>query len=146
MWSKLIATQPVWVALPLRVALGIIMFAHGAQKVLGLYGGRGWSTWISGEAPLGLRPSWLWLGAAGIAEFLGGILVFFGALTRLGALGIALTMLVAIIGVHWGAFFASNRGLEFPFALLAMAIALIIIGGGQASVDRQLMNPRDRRR
>lgn len=146
MWRKLIATPPVWVALPLRIALGLIMFAHGAQKVFGLYGGRGWSAWIAGEAPLGLRPSWLWLAAAAVAELLGGILVFFGALTRLGALGIALTMLVAVIGVHWGAFFANNRGIEFPFALLAMAITLIITGGGQASIDRFLMHPRDRRR
>jgi putative oxidoreductase len=122
------------------------MFAHGAQKVFGLYGGRGWSAWIAGEAPLGLRPSWLWLAGAAIVELLGGILVFFGALTRLGALGIALVMLVAVIGVHWGAFFASNRGIEFPFALLAMAITLFITGGGQASIDRFLMHPRDRRR
>lgn len=146
MWRKLIATPAIWATLPLRIALGIVMFAHGAQKVLGLYGGRGWSTWIAGEAPMGLRPSWLWLGGAAIAEFLGGILIFFGALTRIGALGAALTMLVAVVGVHWGAFFASNRGIEFPFALLAMAITLIITGGGQASVDRFLMHPRDRRR
>jgi putative oxidoreductase len=146
MWSKLIATPPVWFPLPLRIALGIITFAHGAQKVLGLYGGRGWSAWISGEAPMGLRPSWLWLGAAAVAEFLGGILIVFGAVTRLSALAVALTMLVAILGVHWGAFFANNRGIEFPFALFAMAVALIIIGGGQASVDRLLMSPRDRRR
>ncbi|HYO92682.1 MAG TPA: DoxX family protein, partial [Pyrinomonadaceae bacterium] len=134
MWRKLIATPAIWAPLPLRIALGIVMFAHGAQKVLGLYGGRGWSAWVSGEAPLGLRPSWLWLAGAAIAEFLGGILIFFGALTRIGALGAALTMLVAVIGVHWGAFFASNRGIEFPLALLAMAITLIITGGGQASV------------
>lgn len=146
MWRKLIATPATWVPLPLRIALGIIMFAHGAQKVLGMYGGRGWSAWVAGEAPLGLRPSWLWLGAAAIAEFLGGILIFFGVLTRVGALGAALTMLVAVIGVHWGAFFANNRGIEFPFALLMMAVTLIITGGGQASIDRFLMHPRDRRR
>ena len=146
MWRKLIATQPVWVALPLRLALGIIMFAHGAQKVLGMYGGSGWSRWVAGEAPLGLRPSWLWLGVAALSEFLGGIMVFLGALTRVGALFIGCTMLVAILGIHRGALFANNRGLEFPFALLAMAIALIIIGGGRVSIDRFMMSPRDRRR
>jgi putative oxidoreductase len=122
------------------------MFAHGAQKVLGMYGGRGWSAWISGEAPIGLRPSWLWLGAAAVAEFLGGILVFFGAVTRLSAFAIAATMLVAIIGVHWGAFFYGGGGIEYPLALFAMAVTLIITGGGQASIDRYLMHPRDRRR
>jgi putative oxidoreductase len=146
MWRKLIATQPVWLTLPLRLALGVIMFAHGAQKVLGMYGGIGWSAWISGEAPMGLRPSWLWLGAAAISEFLGGLLVIFGALTRLSALAIALTMLVAICGVHMGAFFANSRGIEYPLALFAMAVALIITGGGKASIDRYLMHPRDRRR
>ena len=146
MWSKLIATPPIWATLPLRLALGIIMFAHGAQKVLGVYDGPGWTKWVSNEAPLGLRPAWLWLGAAAVSEFLGGALVFVGLATRLGALGIALTMIVAIFGVHWGAFFANNRGFEYPLALLGMAIALIITGGGQASLDRSLMNPRDRRR
>lgn len=146
MWSKLIATPPVWVTLPLRLALGIIMFAHGAQKVLGMYGGSGWSKWVSSEAPMGLRPSWLWLGAAALSEFLGGIMVLFGALTRVGAFLIACTMLVAICGVHMGAFFSNNRGFEFPFALFATAIALLITGGGQASIDRLLMSPRDRRR
>ena len=146
MWSRLIATSPTWVTLPLRLALGIIMFAHGAQKVFGIYGGRGWSAWVAGEAPMGLRPSWLWLGAAALVELLGGLFVLFGFLTRLSAVLIALVMLVAIIGVHWGAFFANNRGFEYPLALLAMAITLIITGGGQASVDRLLMHPRDRRR
>lgn len=122
------------------------MFAHGAQKVFGLWGGRGWSAWIAGEAPLGLQPSWLWLAAAAVAELLGGLMVFFGALTRVGALAIALVMLVAIIGVHWGSFFANNRGIEFPLALLAVAITLIMTGGGQASIDRFMMHPRDRRR
>ena len=146
MWKKLIATAPTWVALPIRLALGLIMFAHGAQKVLGLYGGRGWGAWVAGEAPLGLRPPWLWLAAAALAELLGGFFVLFGFVTRLSALAIAMTMLVAIIGVHWGAFFANNRGIEYPLALLAMAVALFIMGGGQASVDRLLMHPRDRRR
>ncbi|HEY0319674.1 MAG TPA: DoxX family protein [Pyrinomonadaceae bacterium] len=146
MWRKLIATQPVWFTIPLRLALGIIMFAHGAQKVLGMFGGSGWSAWISGEAPMGLRPSWLWLGAAAISEFLGGILVVFGAVTRLSAFMIAATMLVAICGVHMGAFFANSRGFEYPLALFAIAVALIITGGGQASIDRYLMHPRDKRR
>ncbi|MBD0371917.1 MAG: DoxX family protein [Pyrinomonadaceae bacterium] len=146
MWRKLIGTPPVWVTVPLRLTLGIIMFAHGAQKVLGLFGGSGWSKWMANEAPMGLRPSWLWLGAAALSEFLGGLLVFFGAVTRVSAFFLAMVMLVAICGVHMGAFFANNRGMEFPLALLAMAVALIITGGGQASVDRLLMHPRDKRR
>jgi putative oxidoreductase len=149
MWRKLIATAPIWVTVPLRLALGIIFIAHGAQKVFGAFGGRGLAAFTSREAPLALRPAWLWLGAAAFAELLGGALVLIGLLTRLGALLIASVMVVAMLGVHWGAFFMSNEpvpGIEFTVALLGMALALLISGGGQASVDQMLMNRRSRRR
>ena len=89
-----------------------------------------------------------WLGAAAVSELVGGIFIALGFLTRVGAFFIACTMLTAIIGVHWsGGFFAANRGYEYPLSLLAMAIALLIAGGGQASVDRALSgDPRGRRR
>ena len=144
MFRKIIATAPTWITVPVRLALGTIFIAHGAQKVFGLWGGRGLSAYIEGTPPFGfMRPGWLWLAAAAFAEFLGGILVLLGFLTRFGALGIGIVMLVATLGVHWGAFFMNNRGIEFTFALLAMAIALMIAGGGQASIDRLLMNGGD---
>ncbi len=144
MFRKLIATVPTWMTVPVRLALGIAFIAHGSQKVLGLFGGKGLTNFIAGEAPfVFMRPSWLWLGAAAFAEFLGGILVLLGLLTRVGAFFIGMTMLVAVLGVHWPNFFAP-KGYEFPLALLAMAIALIIAGGGQASVDRLLMGGRRR--
>jgi putative oxidoreductase len=146
MWRKLVATAPTWMTVPVRLALGIIFIAHGAQKVLGVWGGKGLADFTSGDAPLGLRPAWLWLGAAAISELVGGALVFVGLLTRLGALSIAFVMLVAMFGVHWGAFFMNNRGIEYTVALLGMALALIIAGGGQASIDQMLMNTRSRRR
>jgi putative oxidoreductase len=120
------------------------MIAHGAQKVLGTFGGPGFSTFVSGNTPFSfMRPAWFWLGAAAFSEFVGGILVLLGLLTRVGAFFIACTMLTAIIGVHWsGGFFGSNRGYEFPMSLFAMAIALLIAGGGQASVDRALTGGR----
>ena len=146
MWRKLIATAPTWMPVPVRLALGIIFIAHGAQKVFGVWGGRGLAGFTAGDAPLGLRPAWLWLGAAAISELVGGALVLVGLLTRLGALSIACVMLVAMFGVHWGAFFMANRGIEFTVALLGMSLALIIAGGGQASIDQMLMNTRGRRR
>ena len=146
MWRKLVATIPTWITMPLRLTLGIIFIAHGAQKVFGSFGGHGLAAFTANDAPLGLRPGWLWLGAAAFAEFVGGILVLVGLLTRLGALGIATVMFVAIVGVHWGAFFANNKGLEYPLALLGMSLALLIAGGGQASIDQMLMNTRSRRR
>jgi len=60
-----------------------------------------------------------------------------------GAFFIACVMLTAIAGVHWpGGFFAANRGYEYPLTLLGIAIALLIAGGGQASVDRALSGGR----
>jgi putative oxidoreductase len=145
MFQKIIATAPTWITVPVRLALGIIFIAHGAQKVLGLWGGKGFNAFIQNDPPFAfMRPGWLWMGAAALFEFVGGILVLSGLLTRLGALAIFLVMLTAMFGVHWGSFF--GRGIEFPFALIAMAIALIIAGGGQASLDRLLMSGGGRRR
>jgi putative oxidoreductase len=146
MWRKLIATIPTWITLPLRLALGTIFIAHGAQKVLGVWGGGGLAAFTAGEAPLGLRPAWAWLGAAAISELVGGVLVLIGLLTRLGAFAIACVMLVAMFGVHWGSFFLGNKGIEYTVALLGMALALLIAGGGQVSIDQMLMNTRGRRR
>ena len=147
MFRKIIATGPTWITVPVRIALGIVFIAHGAQKVFGLWGGRGLSAYLEGTPPYGfMRPGWLWLAAAAFAELLGGILVLLGLLTRFGAISISIVMLVAMFGVHWGAFFMNNRGIEFTFALLGMAIALIIAGGGQASIDRLLMGGSGRRR
>jgi putative oxidoreductase len=144
MFRKLIATAPTWFNLPVRFALGLIFFAHGAQKVLGSFGGPGLANFTAGNAPLGLRPASFWLTAAALSELLGGILVFLGLLTRLGAFFIAVTMFVAIVGVHWPNFFAQNHGFEYPFALLGMAVALVIAGGGRASVDEMLQRSRRR--
>jgi putative oxidoreductase len=147
MFRKIIATAPTWITVPLRLTLGIIMIAHGAQKVFGYWGGKGFSAFIQNDPPFAfMRPGWLWMSAAALAELVGGLFVLLGLLTRLGALSIAAVMLVAMIGVHWGAFFMSNRGVEYTVALLGMALALVIAGGGQASIDRMLMGPGGRRR
>ena len=85
------------------------------------------------------------MGAAALAELIGGLLVLTGLMTRVGAFLIACVMLTAMFGVHWGAFFLP-KGIEFTVALLGISIALLIAGGGQASLDRLLMDARDRRR
>jgi putative oxidoreductase len=144
MFRKLIATSSTWFTVPVRLGLGAVMIAHGAQKVLGSFNGPGFNTYIQGNTPFTfMRPTWLWLSAAAFSEFLGGILVGIGFLTRVSAFFIGCVMLTAIAGVHWtGGFFASNRGYEYPLSLLAMAIALMISGGGQASVDKALSSRR----
>lgn len=146
MWRKLIATRPTWVTLSLRIALGLIFIGHGGGKVFGWFGGRGLSAWNGGTTPFSfMRPAWVWLGAAALSEFFGGLFVLTGLMTRLGAFLIGCVMLTAMLGVHWGAFFLPS-GIEFTVALLAISIALLIAGGGQASLDRLLMDARDRRR
>lgn len=131
------ATSASWFTIPIRLALAAIMIAHGSQKVLGTFGGPGFNSYVSGNTPFSfMRPAWLWLAAAAFSEFVGGILIGLGFLTRIAAFFIACTMLTAV-GVHWpSGFFASNRGYEYPMALLAMALSLLISGGGIVSVDR----------
>ena len=125
MFRRIIATSPTWFTAPIRLALAAVMIAHGAQKVLGTFNGPGFKTYIAGNTPFSfMRPAWFWLAAAAFSEFVGGILVGLGLLTRVGAFLIACVMLTAIAGVHWPNFFAANRGYEYPLALLAMAVAL----------------------
>ncbi len=140
MFKKVLSTDPdQWATIPLRFALGVIFVAHGGQKLFGWLGGKG----LAGTAgfltaKLGLSPGMLWAVLVGLAEFGGAILLLMGLFTRLGALAITIVMLVAIIGVHRGAFFMP-AGLEYPFALLGAALALLLAGGGRFSLDAWLL-------
>jgi len=137
MFRRLMATSAIWMALPIRLGLAAVMIAHGSQKVLGVFGGPGFKVFTSEGTPFGfMRPPWLWLGAAALSELVGGVLVGLGFLTRLGAFVIACVMVTAVTGIHWPkGLFASNGGYEYPMVLLAMALGLLISGGGAASVD-----------
>lgn len=133
--------------IPLRLALAVVFIAHGSQKVLGSFGGPGFNGFISGTTPFSfMRPAWLWLAAAAFSEFLGGILVLLGLFTRLGAFLLICTMLTAIFGVHWPHFFAGKGGYEYPMAVSAICLSLLIVGGGQASVDLALTSSGGKRR
>lgn len=123
--------------LPLRLGLGIVFVAHGAQKLFGWFGGYGLEATGQWMDSIGLSPGWLMALLAGGSEFFGGLLIIAGLMTRLVALSAAVTMVVAIVSVHLAnGFFLSNNGFEYGFALLTMAVALIIRGAGSASVDR----------
>ena len=144
MFRKIIATSASWTPLVLRLALAVIFIGHGAQKVLGKFNGPGLAKFTSFPAPFPfMRPAWVWMGAAAFAELIGGGLLLLGLLTRVGAFLIACTMLSAIFGVHWPTFFGAS-GLEYPLALFTMCLALLISGGGMASVDRSLSSGRRR--
>ena len=138
MLRRITSTYKTWATVPIRIALGMIFIAHGAQKVFGAFGGSGLGKFIATAAPLGLWPSWFWMGSAAFAELIGGVLVLLGLFTRIGAAAISAVMIVVIAGIHWGNFFVQERGIEFPFAMLCMAIMLLYTGGGKLSVDANL--------
>lgn len=134
----------------LRLILGVVFFAHGAQKALGMFGGYGWTGTMGYFTSLGI-PSVL--GALAIlAEFLGGISLILGLFGRIGAAGILVNMVSAIFIVHtpnglfmnWGLAVAAGgkmavgEGYEFHLLAIAIALAIIIRGSGAFSVDRAL--------
>ena len=121
----------------LRVALGSIMVAHGAQKLFGWFGGHGLSGTGSGLESMGLRPGRVYAVVNGFAEFGGGALLVVGLLTPLGAAAVAGVMFVAIATVHWrNGFFNTRGGYEFNLLIVAAAIGLAFTGPGEISIDQ----------
>jgi len=147
MFYRLIRTDNDPAALIMRLALGLVMFPHGAQKVLGWWGGYGAAATIQGFSKMGLPAALTVLVLA--AEFAGSLMLIFGFLTRLAAFGVGCVMLGAVLLVHsqFGFFMnwaGSQKGEGFEYHLLALglAIALIVKGGGALSVDRALAEKR----
>ncbi|MGB5856221.1 MAG: DoxX family protein [Oceanisphaera sp.] len=127
-----------YAALVLRVPVGLILMAHGAQKLFGWFGGyglEGTGQWLTS---IGLEPGYLMALMAGGAEFFGGLVL--GLLTRPAALVSAFTMLVAIFTVHIGnGLFMSNNGYEYALVLFAATLALAIQGAGRFALDELLL-------
>jgi putative oxidoreductase len=137
--SRLFSTPASLAPTILRLALATIFIFHGGQKAFGWFGGKGWSaTMTSLTASDGLNFPY-WLAALGVlVEVAGAAGLLLGLFTRLAALGIFCAMLVAIYYVHFANGFSGPGGFEYPFALAAMAFALVSIGGGRFSVDRSI--------
>lgn len=126
-------------ALALRVPVGIILAAHGAQKLYGWFGGYGLEGTGQWMASIGLEPGYLMALLAGSAEFFGGLALIFGLLTRPAAAVSAFTMLVAIFSVHFEhGLFLSNNGYEYALALFAATLALTIQGAGSYAADNAI--------
>ncbi len=142
--KRLLRTNGGVTALILRLTLAIVIFPHGAQKVLGWFGGHGFTgTMGFFTAQSGLP--WLVAFLVIVAEFLGSLGLLFGFLTRLCALGIGAVMVGAIFLVHAGNGFFMNwtgqqagEGYEFHILAIGIALALLVAGGGAASVDKAL--------
>lgn len=121
----------------LRIALGGILFAHGAQKLFGWFGGRGLSGHAGFIESLGLRPARLFAVISGLGEFFGGLGVLSGFLTPLAAAGIIGSMSVAIIKVHLPkGFWNHDGGMEYPLVLAVLAFVIGLVGPGPYSLDR----------
>lgn len=121
-----------------RVLLALIMFPHGAQKMLGWFGGAGFSGTISFfEASLGIPPALTVLVI--IAEFFAPLLLLVGLGTRFGALLLLCNMLGAMIIVNFdNGFFWTNQGYEFPLLIAGLSALLLIQGAGSMSLDANL--------
>jgi len=144
MLRKLLDTKHDYLLTLLRLALGITFFAHGAQKVLGWWGGSGLSSTMQ-IFTHGMQIPAPLAALAIFAEFLGGIGLLLGLLTRVAAFGIAVNMAVAVFLVHLpnGFFmnwYGNQKGEGFEYHILAIALAAILIarGAGAWSLDRLL--------
>ena len=146
MLRNLLSTNSDWTLTIVRTLLGVVFFAHGAQKFLGWYGGPGLKeTMRTMHDYLGLP---LPLAFAAVAtEFFGGMGLIVGLLSRVAAVGIAVTMLSAIVMVHGrnGFFmdwFGGRKGHGYEYHLLAIALALVLAakGSGAFSLDHLLFN------
>ena len=135
--NKVFSSDAGWGAVALRVPVGVIFAAHGAQKLFGWFGGYGLQGTAGWLESIGLAPGTLMALLAGGAEFFGGLALIAGVLTRPAAFALVITMLVAIFKVHFvNGLFMANNGYEFGLALLAASVALMISGAGRASVDQ----------
>jgi putative oxidoreductase len=144
MFRKLMNTTDDSAITILRLVLGIVFFAHGAQKALGWFGGYGFSGTMGFFTQQAHIPA-VFAFLAICAEFLGSIGLLLGFLGRIAAFGIACNMVVAIVMIHrhFGLFanwYGTQKGEGYEYHLLAIAIALAIMikGSGALSVDRAL--------
>jgi putative oxidoreductase len=123
----------------LRVVIGLTFAAHGAQKLFGWWGGAGWDGWQAVMVRLGFRPPALFAAVSVAAEVGGGLLFAVGFLTPLAGLVLIGQEVVIIAKSHWSrGFWNRDNGFEFPLALFAGTVAIVLAGPGAASVDGQL--------
>jgi len=122
-----------------RMVLGLLMAAHGTQKLFGWFGGYGLAGTGGFFEQLGFRPGRFFAATAGTTEVVGGLLVAAGLLGPLGPALIVSVMVVAIATVHWPhGLFAQNNGIETPLLYAVGAVALALTGPGAYSLDALL--------
>jgi putative oxidoreductase len=144
MFRKLVATSNDLMLTVVRLVLGVVFFAHGAQKMLGWFGGYGFhGTMGFFTQQMGIPAPFAFLAIC--AEFFGGLGLILGLLSRIAALGIIANMVVAVAKVHSANGFFMNwsgqqKGEGFEYHLLAIALAIVVLvkGSGALSIDRAI--------
>lgn len=122
--------------LVLRVVLGLIVAAHGSQKLLGWFGGSGLAKTSGFLASLGFRPAWFWALVGALGEFAGGLLLALGLLSPLGGAAIFAAMLMAVLKFHWSkGFWGTKGGYEYPLVLGLLSAVLALVGPGTYALD-----------
>ncbi len=142
MLRRLMSTDDSKATALLRVALGIVFFAHGSQKAFGWFDGPGFNGALAYFASLHVPTVFALIAIA--AEFLGSLGLIFGLLSRVAALGITGIMIVAmaLVHIHFGFFMnwhdnQAGEGIEYHLLVLAMTVFLMIRGAGSLSLDRR---------
>jgi putative oxidoreductase len=146
MIRDLFSTDPDWSLTIIRIILGVVFFAHGTQKIFGWFGGPGLKETVRTMHDfLGLPLPLAFVAVA--TEFLGGVGLIVGLLSRVAAVGIGVTMLSAIVMVHGrnGLFMdwlgaRKNHGYEFHLLAIALVVVLVAKGSGALSLDRFLFH------
>ncbi len=122
--------------LALRLIIGLVVAAHGAQKLFGFSGGPGFTKTIKFTENLGFRPAPLWAALAGGGEFFGGLGLALGLLMPLPAVAIVAAMGVVVFRAHWkNGFWGTKGGLEYGLVLGLVAAVLGLINPGKYSLD-----------
>ncbi len=143
--KRIILTDPSnWTGLIARLALGITIFPHGAQKLLGWFGGGGFSGTMGYFTETMGIPAFITLLVI-LIEFFGSLFLIFGFLTRISALGF-LGLFIGVFTIHlpngffmnWGGT-QTGEGIEFFILLIGLTVISLIKGAGKAGVDSVLI-------
>lgn len=118
----------------LRLAVGLLVAGHGAQKLFGWFGGHGLKGMVGWLHSQGFRPARMWALVGGLSEFAGGLLFALGLWSPLGTLGIGASMLTAV-KIHWPKVWVTEGGFEYALVNLTVAAAVGIAGPGRFSLD-----------
>jgi putative oxidoreductase len=122
-----------------RIIFGLTLSAHGAQKLLGWFGGYGLDGTGQFFAQIGFQPGRTFATIAASTEIVAGLLIALGFLGPIGPALMLSVMIVAAVSVHWrNGFFATGNGIELPFLYAAVAVVLALTGPGAYSLDALL--------